>query len=294
MELERWRRIEEVLHAALEAPAAQRPGLVAECCGGDLALLAEVESLIHADQNAGVFLRQPLMEEEEEELVVGRRIGPYRLERRLGEGGMSTVYLAQRADDQYRRRVAIKLLRFGMVGEDQLRRFRAERQILAELDHSNIARLYDGGTEGGLPYFAMELVEGEPIDVWCDRHRLTVRRRLELFRTVCAAVSAAHQKLVVHRDLKPSNILVTADGVPKLLDFGIAKLLDPRRSPAETEPTVTWLRVMTPSYASPEQARGAPISTASDVYSLGVLLYRLLTGRLPHRPGPRGDGAAGR
>ena len=283
MEPERWRRVEELLHAALDLPAAGRQAFLKEACGDDAALAAEVESLIRADEHAGAFLGRPLLEET---AVAGRRIGPYRLERKLGEGGMSAVHLALRDDDQYRRQVAIKLMRFGMDSEDQLRRFRAERQILAELEHPNIARLYDGGTtEEGLPYLVMEFVEGESIDAWCDRRRLTVRQRLELFRTVCTAVSTAHQNLVVHRDLKPSNILVTADGVPKLLDFGIAKLLDPRRPPAEVEPTARWLRVMTPSYASPEQARGKPITTASDVYSLGVLLYQLITGRLPHRLG---------
>ena len=276
-----WRRIETLLHEALSRPAQERGAFLDEACGDDAALRSELESLIEADEAAGSFLALPILEES---TVADQRIGPYRLVRKLGEGGMSVVYMAQRDDEEYERLVALKLIRVGMDSEDQLRRFRVERQVLAQLVHPNIARLYDGGTTGeGLPYFAMELVEGEPIDVYCDRLRLGVRSRLELFIQVCSAVRAAHQNLVVHRDIKPSNILVTAEGVPKLLDFGIAKLLDPRWDSAGHEATVKWLRVMTPSYASPEQVRGEAITTASDVYSLGVLLYGLLTGDLPHR-----------
>jgi serine/threonine protein kinase/tetratricopeptide (TPR) repeat protein len=209
-----------------------------------------------------------------------RRIGPYRVLRELGHGGMGTVYLAARADDQYQKRVAIKVVR-GLDSAEVIRHFRRERQILAGLDHPNIARLLDGGTtDDGLPYFVMEHVEGEPIDRFCDERRLTVHERLGLFRGVCEAVQHAHRNLVVHRDLKPGNIFVTRDGVPKLMDFGIAKLLNP--DVVGDAPTATGL-AMTPEYASPEQARGGTITTATDVYSLGVVLYELLTGHRPYR-----------
>ena len=212
------------------------------------------------------------------------RVGHYRLIQRIGEGGMGAVYLAVRDDDQYRKRAAVKLLRKGMETEELLGRFRRERQILASLDHDNIARLLDGGaTEDGLPYLVMEYVEGQPVDQYCDTHRLSIRERLELFRAVCSAVHFAHQNLVVHRDLKPSNILVTPKGIPKLLDFGIAKLLNPDLSSPAIVATQVEQRVMTPQYASPEQIRGEPVTTAADVYSLGVLLYELLTGHRPYR-----------
>jgi serine/threonine-protein kinase len=209
----------------------------------------------------------------------GRMIGAYRVVRELGHGGMGTVYLASRADDQYQKRVAIKVVR-GLDSEEIVRHFRRERQILAALDHPNIAKLLDGGTtDDGLPYFVMERVEGEPVDAFCDGRKLTVHERLRLFQQVCAAVQYAHQNLVVHRDLKPKNILVDAQGVPKLLDFGIAKLLNPEISGEAATGTVL---AMTPEYASPEQMRGRPITTATDVYSLGVVLYELLTGHRPY------------
>jgi serine/threonine-protein kinase len=214
----------------------------------------------------------------------GRRIGPYRLVREIGRGGHGTVYLATRDDAQFRKDVAIKLIRPGMDTADIVRRFRRERQILATLDHPHIAKLHDGGTtEDGLPYFVMEHVAGQPIDRFCDERSLPVSSRLELFRKVCAAAHFAHQNLVVHRDLKPANILVTADGEPKLLDFGIAKLLKPELYAATLDVTQVDSRAMTPDYASPEQVTGAPITTASDVYSLGVVLYELLTGHRPYR-----------
>jgi non-specific serine/threonine protein kinase/serine/threonine-protein kinase len=197
---------------------------------------------------------------------------------------MGHVYLAVRADEQYQKRVAIKVVKRGTDTDFVLRRFRQERQILAALDHPNIARLLDGGnTDDGLPYFVMEYIEGEPITAFCDRRELGVEERLGLFRTVCGAVQFAHQNFVVHRDLKPGNILVTTDGVPKLLDFGIAKLLNPELESRSIEMTVAGLRLFTPDYASPEQIRGERITTASDVYSLGVLLYQLLTGHRPYR-----------
>ena len=212
--------------------------------------------------------------------VIGRRIGPYQVVREIGRGGMGAVYLAVRADEQFEQRVAIKLIKRGMDTDEIIRRFRNERQILANLRHPNIATLLDGGTtDDGLPYFVMDYVEGVPVDQYCDLHRLSIRNRLKLFRTICSVVHFAHQNLVVHRDIKPGNITVNAEGIPILLDFGIAKLLHPEL-PAET---ITGQRPMTPEYASPEQVRGEPITTASDIYSLGILLYKLLTGHQPYR-----------
>jgi serine/threonine-protein kinase len=214
----------------------------------------------------------------------GRRVGAYRLVREIGRGGNGTVYLAARDDDQFRKDVAVKLVHPGTDSGDIIRRFRQERQILASLDHPHIAKLHDGGTtDDGLPYFVMEYVEGDPIDRFCDRGAYPVEKRLELFRQVCSAVHFAHQNLVVHRDLKPANILVTGDGDIKLLDFGIAKVLKPDTDAASSEATRVDARAMTPDYASPEQVTGAPITTASDVYSLGVVLYELLAGCRPYR-----------
>jgi eukaryotic-like serine/threonine-protein kinase len=212
------------------------------------------------------------------------RVGPYRLIRELGRGGMGTVYLAVRSDDVFQKRVAIKILKRGMDTDAIVRRFRNERQILASLEHPYIGGLLDGGTTSdGLPYFTMEYIEGLPIDEYADAHRLDTNARLALFRNVCAAVQYAHQNLIIHRDLKPANVLVLSDGTPKLLDFGIAKLLNPELGGATLAPTLAGLQLMTPEYASPEQVRGDTVTTATDVYSLGVLLYELLTGRRPYR-----------
>ncbi|MGA9772485.1 MAG: protein kinase [Blastocatellia bacterium] len=225
-----------------------------------------------------------LSDEEQKELLQESNIGPYRIIRRIGQGGMGAVYLAARDDEQFKKQVAIKLIRRGMDSEFVLRRFRNERQILASLDHPNIARLLDGGTtEDGRPYFVMEYIEGKPITEYADQHRLETVERLKLFCRVCSAVHYAHQNLVIHRDIKPSNILVTADGTPRLLDFGIAKLLNPDMAAQTIEATAVAVRLMTPEYASPEQVRGEQITTSSDVYSLGVLLYELLTGHRPYR-----------
>src|SRR5689334_19138153 len=211
----------------------------------------------------------------------GQVLGSWRLRRRLGGGGMSDVYLAERIGE-YSHQVAVKLVRPGLVSRADHNRLRAERQILARLNHRNIARLLDGGTtDDGIPYLVMEYVDGERIDVYCDRHRLSLTERLALFRGVCAAVHAAHQNLVVHRDLKPSNILVTRDRTLKLLDFGIAKLIEVREATHTLALTHADVRLFTPGHASPEQVRGELITTATDVYLLGVLLYELLTGSKP-------------
>jgi serine/threonine protein kinase/tetratricopeptide (TPR) repeat protein len=212
------------------------------------------------------------------------RLGPYRLIREIGRGGMGAVYLAVRDDDAFQKRVAIKVLKRGMDTEAIVRRFQHERQILAALEHPYIAGLLDGGTTSdGLPYFAMEFVEGQPITEYCDGQHLDTTARLQIFRQVCSAVHYAHQNLVVHRDIKPANVLVTNDGTPKLLDFGIAKLLNPELAGHTLVPTVAGLQLMTPEYASPEQVRGESVTTATDVYSLAVLLYEMLTARLPYR-----------
>jgi len=209
------------------------------------------------------------------------RIGPYRVLKELGRGGMGRVYLATRADEQYQKGVAIKVIGADVDRDEVVSRFRRERQILASLDHPNISRFLDGGaTPDGRPYFVMEYVDGRAIDQYCDRERLSIPERLKLFRQLCSAVEYAHRNLIVHRDIKPGNILVSTEGVPKLLDFGIAKLVNPRFS--GNAGTMTGL-VMTPEYASPEQVRGEPVTTTSDVYSLGVLLYLLLTGHPPYR-----------
>ena len=211
------------------------------------------------------------------------RIGSYQVKRSLGEGGMGTVYLATRADQEFKKYVAIKVIREGRDSRDIIARFRRERQILAALDHPNIAKLLDGGTtEQGFPYFIMEYIQGTKLDQYCDSHKLSINERLELFRTVCAAVQFAHQNLIVHRDLKPENILVTSDGTPKLLDFGIAKILNPGSFADDMPPTISIMRAMTPEYASPEQFKGDPITTSSDIYSLGVILYQLLSGSRPY------------
>ena len=211
-------------------------------------------------------------------------IGRYRVESRIGDGGMSTVYLAVRDDDVYRQRVAVKVLGRGLNRPDLVARFRVERQILASLDHPGIARLLDGGTtDDGRPYLVMEYIEGVPLDEYCDGKRLGLDERIDLFRKICSAVEYAHQNLVVHRDIKPTNILVTPEGNPRLLDFGIAKLLEGAALPGTSQPTTTGLPLMTPQYASPEQVGGGPVTTATDVYSLGVVLDVLLTGRLPYR-----------
>jgi serine/threonine-protein kinase len=286
---ERWVRVKELFEATADLAPNERAILLNKECDGDTALRREVESLLDSDNQTDGFIEQPVIEiprdlfpDAQEEPLAGRQFGSYQIIREIGRGGLGAVYLAARADDEYRKEVAIKLVRRGLDTEDILRRFRNERQILAQLDHPNIARLIDGGTtDEGLPYFVMEYVNGEPIGAYCDAHVLTTTERLNLFRKVCATVTYAHQNLVIHRDLKPSNILVASDGEPKLLDFGIAKLLGPEEEALAQ--TMAGQQIMTPEYASPEQVKGERITTVSDVYSLGVLLYELLTGQRPYR-----------
>jgi serine/threonine-protein kinase len=276
----RREQIEELFEAALERRMGERDAWLEATCGEDVELLAEVQALLAAHEMA------------EEVFAAAERsstIGPYRLIREIGRGGMGVVYLADRADGQFRRRVAIKVLQHAGEGDPVHQRFLAERQILAGLRDEHIAGMLDGGvTDDGRPYFVMEFVDGIPITAFCDRHQLGVEERLRLFMDVCSAVQHAHQSLVIHRDLKPGNILVTDAGQVKLLDFGIAKILDPGVHSEKAPVTRMDVRVMTPEYASPEQVRGDALTTVSDIYSLGVLLYELLTGC---RPYDIGDGS---
>jgi serine/threonine protein kinase/tetratricopeptide (TPR) repeat protein len=287
---ERWKQVEAVFEQALELPAEARQDFFHKMCNGDEELRREVESLLQAHARAGNFIDKrslffsgESLEENDAAVRAGQLIGSYRIVREIGRGGMGAVYLAERADEQYKKRVAIKLIKRGMDTDSMLRRFRNERQILAAFDHPTIARLFDAGTTtDGLPYFVMEYVEGLAINEYCAAHKISLVEKLKLFREVCAAVSYAHRHTVIHRDIKMSNILVTSDGIPKLLDFGIAKILQPGDEP-EALMTMTGVRPMTPEYASPEQVRGEPVTTASDVYSLGIVLYELLVGHSPYR-----------
>jgi serine/threonine protein kinase/tetratricopeptide (TPR) repeat protein/TolB-like protein len=282
-----WARTKEIFTLALERKPEERPALLLELCGGDTSLRAEVESLLASHDRADRLLEQFVAspwQRSADVSMIGKPVGDYRVLGELGRGGTSIVYLAERADQQFQKRVAIKMLRSAGESADIEQRFRAERQTLAELNHPNIVTLLDGGTTNeGFPYLVMDFVEGVAIDRYCDEHRLPIDDRLKLFRTVCEAVEYAHCCGVIHRDLKPGNILVTRDGFPRLLDFGIAKLLDPKRFALTTMVTLVGMRAMTPEYASPEQMRGQPMSAATDIYSLGVLLYVLLCGRHPYR-----------
>ncbi len=292
---EQWGKIEELFNQAVEMPLDERELFLNDSCGEDSQLRQQVEKLIQADQEAGNFIEStaPLSHITKlvdgslsypEDGLIGKQIGAYKLEREIGRGGMGAVYLASRADNVFFKRVAIKLIKRGMDTDFIVRRFRNERQILANLDHPNIAHLFDGGsTEDGLPYFVMEYIEGEPINRYCDKRKLSISDRLKLFQQVCSAVQYAHLNQIVHRDIKPGNILVTDEGKPKLLDFGIAKLLNPEFAIDTLDPTATAMRLMTPEYASPEQARGERVTPSSDQYSLGMLLYELITGHRPYR-----------
>jgi eukaryotic-like serine/threonine-protein kinase len=282
-----WERLKDLFERALACGSPEERGaFLAANCGDDAALRAELESLLaEHSRMSTTFLEQTPVPERRKEIELpaeGTLLGAYRLERQLGRGGMGTVFLASRADGAYEKQVAIKILSTAGASEELVRRFLEERQILARLDHPNIARLVDGGTTGqGQPYLVMEYVDGIPIDRYCRERSVDMDRRLELFARACSAVAYAHENLVVHRDIKPGNILVTADGTPKLLDFGIAKLLRP--DTGDTESRRTLLILGTPEYSSPEQVRGQAITKATDVYSLGVLLYELLTDRSPYQ-----------
>lgn len=305
----RWEKIEAIFYAALDYSGAAREEFVRGECGDDSELLAEVKKLLDRHETEDEFLESPVwadslllqpslrqqiagsLENEiasdahaEEESAIGRRIGVYHLTAELGRGGMGVVYAAERADGEFQQTVAIKLIKRGMDTDFIVKRFRRERQIAAALNHPNIARLFDGGTTNdGLPYFVMELIDGAPFFKYAAAENLDLREKLKLFLAVCQAVAHAHEQQIVHRDIKPGNILVTAGGVPKLLDFGIAKILSTDSIHESVLPTQTQMRLMTPEYASPEQARGDQITTASDQYSLGVLLYELITGHRPYQ-----------
>jgi len=284
-----WQQVKSIFHGAIDMPAEERTAYLQEACAGDAALRGEVESLLASHQDSEGFLESTAVAEAAQMLErdlgrrwIGRLVGPYELVAEIGRGGMGQVFRARRADGQYRSEVAIKLVPAAFASPSVDRRFAAERQILAGLVHPGIARLLDGGTTTDkVPYLVMELVEGQPIDEYCKANTLSVPSRLRLFLAVCEAVSYAHRHLVVHRDLKPNNIFITADGAVKLLDFGVAKVLD-SVAPG-TKATVTLMRAFTLTFASPEQIRGEPVTTATDVYSLGVLLYHLLTGASPYR-----------
>ena len=279
--------MKKVLSEALELDTEQQRQFLDHSCADDADLRAEIDMLLAHQVNTS----SDVMEECAADAArlrldatgptkIGTRIGAYKVVREIGHGGMGTVYLAERDDEHYHQQVAIKLINPGLGGETIRRRFRNEMQILADLNHPNIARLFDGGeTDGRVPYLVMEYVAGTPINVYCNEHNLSTEQRLRLFCTVCDAVQYAHQHLVIHRDIKPGNILVTSEGLPKLVDFGIAKLLSGDTSATDA----TAMPFMTPEYASPEQVRGASVTTATDIYSLGVVLYELLSGRLPYR-----------
>jgi len=286
---DRWKLIQDIFQAAIEIPSSERSEYLDRACAGDRELRSEVASLLENDSVDTDTLHSVVasdlkgLAEAADGREIGLRVGPYRLVRELDSGGMGIVYLAVRSDDQYFQIVAVKMVRKGMESPALLQRFRAERQILATLTHPNIGAILDGGeTEDGRPYIVMEYVEGQPITQASETRALSIRQRVELFRSVCSAVQYAHEKLVIHRDIKPSNVLVTSEGIVKLIDFGISKPLAPELIPGEFVPTEGGQRLFTPDYASPEQLLGQTLTTATDIYSLGVLLFELLTGSRPY------------
>ena len=280
-----WQRVLELFDEASELAPGERGRWLDNACGADGELRTEVERLLRAGDQDDGFLEAEVASYAGTLAAAAtpRVIGQYRVVKEIARGGMGAVYLAERADEQYQAKVAIKLVHFGSISHaDFRRRFLRERQILASLRHPNIASLLDGGiTEDGIPYLVMEFVDGLPVDEYCRRHSLSLTGRIRMFQLICLAVQHAHRSLIVHRDIKPSNILVTAEGEPKLLDFGIAKNLAGSGAAPTVALTGPAQRVMTLEYASPEQFRGEPVTTATDVYSLGILLYEILAGRHP-------------
>lgn len=289
---ERYSQVKSLFQLVLEQEPAQRPSFLERACGADRELYNQVRELLRSDSTSDNFLETPAITPLSQVLAdaaadmhdpMPQQIGPYAVQKLLGSGGMGAVYLAFRSDKTYNKKVAIKVIHRGMESDRILQRFRRERQIIASLDHPNIARLLDGGaTDDGRPYIVMEYVEGLPITTWCDQKRLSTNKRIQIFLQVCDAIQYAHQNLIIHRDIKPGNILVRPDNTAKLLDFGIAKLMNPDIAMVATEKTATSMRLMTPQYASPEQLRGEAVTTASDVYLLGIVLYELLTGHRPY------------
>src|ERR1700722_11658879 len=267
---EKWDQVKELFALALERDPEERTSFLCQACAGDDSLRAEIESLLSSFDGAPAFLEDCPAEDllsAQSRGIAGKKIGAYRVIREIGQGGMALVYLGERDDENYRKQVAIKMVKPGIDTEQVLQRFRNERQTLAALDHSNIVKLLDGGSsEDGSPYLVMEYVEGLPIDQYCDANQLSIDERLRIFQKVCSAVQYAHEKRVIHRDLKPANILIAQGAVPRLLDFGIAKLLNPECFQTALATRTDW-RPMTPEYASPEQIRGRAVSTATDVYS---------------------------
>jgi serine/threonine protein kinase len=278
----RWAEVKSILGQVLDTDPDLRTTTLDKLCGSDDALKREVESLLALEAKADAALETKaapgaILRADLEAPPPPASIGPYRVLCEIGRGGMGVVYLGERADGQYQKQVAIKLITSGRRDLGLDGRFRRERQILAQFEHPGIARMLDGGaTPEGQPYFVMEYVEGLPLLAYCDQHQLGVPERIELFLSVCDAVAHAHQRLVVHRDLKPGNILVTKDGHPKLLDFGLARVLDADEDANQTVP------MMTPAYASPEQIRGELYTVSGDVYSLGIILYELLSSKRPY------------
>ncbi|HEY4382819.1 MAG TPA: protein kinase [Acidobacteriaceae bacterium] len=280
-----WQQVQQLFLEAVDLPLEERTRFLERCCANNPELLGDIESLLEADSDSGESIEMAVQSEGvsllDNHVLIGERLGMYRIVREIGRGGMGSVYLALRDDQEYHKEVALKIVKRGMDTAEVLERFRYERQILANLDHPYIARLFDGGsTADAVPFFVMEYIEGKPVSVFCRENGLDLRARCELFIRILEAVAYAHRSLVVHRDLKPANILITAEGTPKLLDFGVAKLLSGDMDDRTLTPN---LRPFTPGYASPEQVRGLPITTSTDIYSLGAILYELLIGK-PAQP----------
>ena len=286
MDSTKWQKIKNILSTLLDLPENEHSEFLASIDDEEIRL--EVEKLLSAQEQAENFIDTPILIEKgladdaTKDSLIGKTIENYLILERIGTGGMGAVYLAERLNSDFKQKVALKIIKRGMDSEAILTRFATERRILSTLKHPNIAQLLDGGISSeGLPFFVMEYVDGKPLNQFCDENELALNERLQIFRQICSAVENAHKHLIIHRDLKPSNVLVTSDGIPKLLDFGIGKLLS--NDGDEATLTATQGRVFTPEYASPEQVLGKSVTTATDVYSLGVILYELLSGERPYK-----------